>query len=156
CEVACALTPWDTAADTRFAGISAFGIAGTNGHVVLQGVPSGPCTDRIAAGRDVHVLPLSARSPNALRMLALRYADRLLATDAPVLQDVCWSAATRRTDLEHRVAFVARDRASVVDALRRYGNGEAAPMAGIVHSNERPRVAFVLPGQGGQWVGMAR
>ncbi len=156
CEIACALTPWDQDRQSRFAGISGFGIAGTNGHVVLQGAPADPGVDRVIAGRETHLLPLSARGLAALRVLASHYADLLSASDAPALQDVCWSAATRRTELEHRAAFVAQDNAAMVDVLRRYASGEAAPVEGITHSNERPRVAFVVPGQGAQWIGMAR
>jgi phthiocerol/phenolphthiocerol synthesis type-I polyketide synthase B len=44
----------------------------------------------------------------------------------------------------------------MMDALRCYASGDAALVDGIVHSNERPRVAFVVPGQGAQWIGMAR
>ena len=155
-EVVRQLTPWDEAPQLRFAGISAFGIAGTNSHVVLQGSPANRSDDRIIAGRDRHLLPLSVRSPEALRAVASRYADLLSGAHAPELHDVCWSAATRRTGLEHRAAFVAQDNVSMVDALRRYASGDAATAEGVVHSNERPRLAFVAPGQGGQWVGMAR
>ena len=155
-EVVRELTPWDQAPQLRFAGISAFGIAGTNSHVVLQGSPASCRDDSIIDGRDRHLLPLSARSVEALRAVASRYADLLSAADAPALQDVCWSAATRRTGLEHRAVFVAQDNVSMVDALRRYASGDAATAEGVVHSNVRPRLAFVAPGQGGQWVGMAR
>jgi phthiocerol/phenolphthiocerol synthesis type-I polyketide synthase B len=157
CEVARVLTPWDQAAHLRFAGISAFGIAGTNGHVVLQGPPLDHRVDEITADRETCLLPLSARSPKALQTLASRYADLLLATDAPALKDVCWSAARRRTHLEHRAAFVTEDRSSMVDVLRRYASGVTPATAeGIVHAPERARVAFVVPGQGAQWIGMAR
>jgi acyl transferase domain-containing protein/acyl carrier protein len=62
--------------------------------------------------------------------------------------------ASRRTPLEHRAAFVAADRAALVAQLRGYAAGAPAAAEGV--AADRPRVAFVFPGQGGQWVGMAR
>ena len=44
----------------------------------------------------------------------------------------------------------------MADALRRYASGEAAAAEGVVHADTSPRIAFVLPGQGAQWIGMAR
>ncbi len=159
CEIVRELTPWPADEYPHVAGVSAFGIAGTNGHVVLEeAAASAPPTCAATPGRATNLLPLSARSPKALQVLASRYADLLSATDAPALCDVCWSAATRRTSLEHRVAFVASDRAAVVDALRRFaaGDGAAAVAEGLVELGSRPRVAFIVPGQGAQWIGMGR
>ena len=140
----------------RFAGVSAFGIAGTNGHVVLEQAPAIGAVAVPAVRRQVQLLPLSAKSPEALRALALLYVD-LLSTDAePALHNVCWNAATRRTTLDYRAVFVAGDRTGMADALRRYASGEAAAAEGVVRADASPRIAFVLPGQGAQWVGMAR
>jgi phthiocerol/phenolphthiocerol synthesis type-I polyketide synthase B len=152
CAIARTPVAWPEDA-ARIAGVSAFGIAGTNAHVVLAAaevvaapapaVPAGPM-----------LLPLSARSPQALRALAGRYADLLATDDAPALADVCWSAATRRTALEYRAAFVATDRAGMVEALRQYAGEDRAVPA--VDPAARPKIAFVMPGQGAQWRGMAR
>src|SRR5262249_8174966 len=100
--------------------------------------------------------PLSAKSPDALRALAARFAELLQSDSTPDLQNVCWSAAARRTALDCRAVFVAADRAATVDGLRRYADGGAATAEGVVHSDAKPRIAFVCPGQGAQWVGMAR
>jgi acyl transferase domain-containing protein len=101
------------------------------------------------------LLPLSARSPEALRALAARHADLLAADGAPPLADLCGAAANRRTHLEHRAAFVAADAAGAIDLLRRFAAGEPATAEG--RAGDAPaRVAFVFPGQGAQWSGMAR
>jgi len=147
-EVARAARPWP--ADAPLAGVSAFGIAGTNAHVVLEGAPP---HDTRSAETTVPLLLLSARSDAALRALASRYAA-LLTHGAP-LADVCWNAATRRTALERRAAFVADDGLAMAAALKRFADGEAAAAEGVAPS-ERPKVAFVCPGQGAQWAGMAR
>ncbi|SHN35306.1 type I polyketide synthase [Rhizobacter sp. OV335] len=147
-EVAREARPWP--ADAPLAGVSAFGIAGTNAHVVLEGAPQ---VETGSAEHTVPLLVLSARSDAALRALALRYAA--LLTDGAPLADVCWNAATRRTALERRAAFVADDALAMAAAVKRYADGEAAAAEGVAPS-ERPKLAFVCPGQGAQWTGMAR
>lgn len=153
--------PWPAVPGERVAGVSAFGIAGTNAHVVLQDLPAAVAAVDTGAntgsGRPCALLPLSARSADALRALAGRYADRLERAADAELHHICWSAATRRTALEHRAVFVAEGRQALVDALRRYQGGEAAVAEGVVHATAPTgRLAFVCPGQGAQWLGMAR
>lgn len=126
-----ALTAWPAGDGPRLAGVSAFGITGTNAHVVLGEAPAAaPSTSpgqTSAARRDstVTVLPLSARSQEALAAVAARYAERLDGPDAPSLEDVAWNAAARRTHLEHRAMFIARDRREMADALRRFAAGDS-------------------------------
>ena len=156
CEIARERRDWPSAPSPRFAGVSAFGIAGTNGHVVLEQAPAIGAVAVPAVRRQVQLLPLSAKSPEALRALALLYVDLLSTGAQPALHNVCWNAATRRTTLDYRAVFVAGDRTGMADALRRYASGEAAAAEGVVRADASPRIAFVLPGQGAQWVGMAR
>lgn len=87
--------------------------------------------------------------------MAGRYAELLKADEGPALPDVCWSAMTRRTALPQRAAFVAADRPSMVQTLLAYASGDTATAEGDV-LGERPKLAFVIPGQGAQWTGMAR
>jgi phthiocerol/phenolphthiocerol synthesis type-I polyketide synthase B len=147
----------------RFAGVSAFGIAGTNAHVVLESADPAahvrhpePGDERDdARGRPI-LLPLSARSPEGLRAVAGGLHAWLVANPDVPLDDVVWNAATRRTALEHRVAFVAPSRATLIEALAAYATGGPATAQGVWHSQATPKVAFVVPGQGAQWTGMAR
>jgi acyl transferase domain-containing protein/acyl carrier protein len=148
-------SPWPEGDGPRVAGVSAFGIAGTNAHVVLEEGPLPPGRGAPLAQVAPALLPLSARSDAALRALSARYADLLANPAGPALDDVCAGAARRRTAMERRAAFVALDRSSMVDALRRYGAGEPATAEGTATGGAR-RVAFVVPGQGAQWAGMAR
>jgi phthiocerol/phenolphthiocerol synthesis type-I polyketide synthase B len=156
CEIPCTPLDWPDTLLPRLAGVSAFGITGTNGHVVLEQAPATGAVTVPACRRPVQLLPLSAKSPEALRALAQLYAELLSAEAALALHDVCWNAATRRTALDHRAVFVAADRAAMADALRGYASGEAAAAEGVVRADASPRIAFVLPGQGAQWIGMAR
>jgi acyl transferase domain-containing protein len=156
CEIPRAPREWPSAFSPRLAGVSAFGIAGTNAHVVLEQAPALGAAAVQACPRQTQLLPLSAKSPEALRALAQSYADLLSADAAAALHNVCWNAATRRTTLDHRAVFVAGDRIAMADALRRYASGEAAAAEGVARADVSPKIAFVLPGQGAQWVGMAR
>lgn len=144
-------------AGRRLAGVSAYGIGGTNAHVVLEAAPAPDDAVLAIDEPSGHLLPLSARNDAALRELARRHADALASAAAPGLAPWCAAAAQRRSALELRAAFVAPDRDGMVDALRAFADG-AAPAAaeGRVHEARPPGIVFVVPGQGAQWPGMAR
>ena len=142
----------------RLAGVSAFGITGTNAHVVLEEAPTaGPVTSPWPRGGALPLV-LSAASPDALQALADRYAELLGGSVGPELADVCATAACHRAALEHRAVFVGGDRAELVERLRRFAGGEpqAADAVADAPVAAPRRIAFVFPGQGGQWHGMAR
>lgn len=149
------LTPWprrDGAA--RVAGVSAFGIAGTNAHVVLQEAPRAEvAVPQPDTGAAPQLLLLSARSDAALRALAGRYHERLATAPLPA---VCASAARRRAALPVRAAFVAADAAAMQAQLAAFANGEPAGHHGEPDAQRTGRIAMVFPGQGAQWLGMAR
>lgn len=147
-------TDWPAIAGPRLAGVSGYGIGGSNAHVVLEEPPA-MATEPAMPLRAAVLLPLSAKSPDALRALAARYASALTNDTQVSLAAVAWSAAVRRTPLDHRAAFVAADHAAMVVALRDYASGAPAAAEGTTGS-VAPAVAFVFPGQGAQWVGMAR
>lgn len=148
--------PWPRRDKPRIGGVSAFGISGTNAHVVLEEAPAKVAAPNVVRSRSVAVLPVSAKSPDALRALAARFVGLLEQDSGPALPDVSWSAATQRTHMEHRAVFVAADCPAMVEKLRCYADGAAAAAQGIVHGDVKPKIAFVCPGQGAQWVGMAR
>jgi acyl transferase domain-containing protein/acyl carrier protein len=165
-EIVQSLRPWPDVGGARVAGVNSFGISGTNAHMVLESAPAlaaalaGAPPSPTARPR---LLALSARSPQALSALALRHAEHLAALPAARWPDALWSAATRRGALEHRIAFVGaagEGDTVLVEALRRHAEGDVAAGAGTFTGTafaESPaRVVFVCPGQGGQWLGMAR
>lgn len=155
-QIPTSLQPWPASDGPKVGGVSAFGIAGTNAHIVLEQATGPASRSELPAARDLAILPLSAASPEALHAVAGRYADLIEGAQPVSLQDVCWNAALTRAALDQRAVFVAADRAGMADALRRYAAGEVAAAEGAVHSAARPKIAFVLPGQGAQWTGMAR
>ncbi len=136
------------------ASVSSFGIGGTNAHVVLAAAPSDVALETDEPSGE-YLLPLSARSPETLRELAERYAAHLSRPDPAAIQDVCFTAAVRRTQHDHRLAVVGRDRRELAAGLDALLRSESAPGVRPARPAGRaPRVAFVFPGQGSQWVGM--
>ncbi|MFB9905678.1 SDR family NAD(P)-dependent oxidoreductase [Allokutzneria oryzae] len=139
--------PWTTG---KLAGVSSFGISGTNAHVILAEAPNQPA----APVTDGPVLlPISARTEPALRALAAAYPDFL----AHGAVEVARTAASRRHHHEHRAVFVADSRDDLAAKIEAFARGDSP--SGVVSgraSATRPKVAFVFPGQGSQWAGMGR
>ncbi|GAB2489759.1 type I polyketide synthase [Nocardiopsis aegyptia] len=143
--------PWP--ADAPLAGVSSFGMGGTNCHLVL-GPPPPPKADRAATTRGETALDpvpwvLSARSEEALRAQASALHHFVSARPGLLAQDVGLSLASTRTVFEHRAVIFASggSDARELEAVR------ADRAAGAA---DRARPVMVFPGQGGQWQGMAR
>ncbi|XXX73808.1 type I polyketide synthase [Sorangium sp. So ce134] len=157
--------PWPAGPGRRLAGVSSFGMSGTNAHAVLEEAPRPPADLAAGGGAAADapevVVPLSARSPGALASLARAYraalADPARAA-AWSLADVAYTAAARRGHHEHRAAAVARSREELCELLDAVAGGEerAGVARGQAGAEQRPRVVFVFPGQGSQWPGMGR
>ncbi|GAA2694623.1 MULTISPECIES: type I polyketide synthase [Actinosynnema] len=140
--------PWPRGDRPRRAAVSAFGMSGTNAHLVVEegDAPPEPGERRPAGAL---VLPLSARGDAALRAAA---ADLVELPGEPV--DVCWSLLTGRADLVDRAVVVATDRAGLTAGLQALAAGVPSAAAVTGRADVSGRVVFVFPGQGGQWVGM--
>ncbi|MFI0193092.1 acyltransferase domain-containing protein, partial [Streptomyces sp. NPDC017082] len=139
--------PWPDNGHLRRAGISAFGISGTNAHVVIEAAAEEPAG--VSAGPAGGVVPwaLSARSEAALREQARRLGA-FTAVHPEVSPAAVGGALAARTVFEHRAVL------SGAEALEALAEGRSAP--GLVTGTARPlgRSVFVFPGQGAQWVGM--
>ncbi|MFE3636511.1 SDR family NAD(P)-dependent oxidoreductase [Streptomyces sp. NPDC059168] len=153
--------PWPGADGTRTAGVSSFGIGGTNAHVVLQDPP--PAARRPAAGTDDawQVLPLSARGPEALDRLAGRLGEALTAPGAPALADAAHTLQTGRDPHPWRRAVtVAPGRTAALGTAEPRSGASAAPSSGASAEPVRAGgvfagAAFLYPGQGAGTPGMA-
>ena len=168
------MTDWPLhAGRPRLAGVNSFGWSGTNGHVLVQGYDElKPAAGRARAsfpvglrrpvevraepeegpgGRDTRLLPLSARSPGALRDLARRYLSWLDEQPDPDFADLAWTAAVGRSHLAHRAGLVFSDVAQLRQQLGDLAAGESGDAP-----REAKKVAFVFTGQASQWPGMGR
>ncbi|ANI37551.1 type I polyketide synthase [Mycolicibacterium vaccae] len=151
-------TPWERTDRPRIAGVSSFGFAGTNAHVILEEAPDYPAapTGQPGPAGRFELLPLSARTPAALTQLAGRYRDWLHAHPEATLADVCLTAGAARAHLEHRAAVVADTRESAVELLGALADDRPAPGLVRGESYEAPKTAWLFTGQGSQYPGMAR
>ncbi|ATB32461.1 type I polyketide synthase [Melittangium boletus] len=148
--------PWPSGAERRFAGVSAFSFGGTNAHVVLEEAPrlAPPQAPREPPER-TWLLPLSARSPEALRAMAGTWRDFLGQTPAAwTLGEVAHTASVRRTHHDFRLAVVGRSREELAGKLAAFAQEQA--QADVASGRRQPRqgVVFVFCGQGPQWIGM--
>ncbi|MGY4996982.1 SDR family NAD(P)-dependent oxidoreductase [Streptomyces sp. 900105245] len=108
-------------AGVRVAALSSFGFSGTNAHAVVAEAPApGPRRRTTDAATRAHLVPVSARTPEALRQSLHRLADALDTTHGPVpeLADVAFTLATGRTHFPLRASFVVQGRGELVRALR--------------------------------------
>jgi acyl transferase domain-containing protein/NADPH:quinone reductase-like Zn-dependent oxidoreductase/acetyltransferase-like isoleucine patch superfamily enzyme/NADP-dependent 3-hydroxy acid dehydrogenase YdfG len=148
--------PWPRGERPRRAAVSSFGISGTNAHVVLEeGVAEPPrCADP-AGDRLAVPWMLSARSLAALREQAARLHAHVEARpyDAPI--DISWSLANGRALLEHRALVAGADRAELLAGVQAVALDTPAERVVTGAAREQGKVAFVFPGQGSQWPGMA-
>ncbi len=160
---------WST--DTvRRAGVSSFGMGGTNAHVILEEAPAviphhgtavAPSTTHrgqfatartARGGVDVGVVPwvLSARTETGVRAQAERLREWLGGRPELDVVDVAHSLVTTRVAMEWRGYAVGRDRAELLASLAAVAGSGAT----IVEAAPR-KVAFVFPGQGSRWAGLA-
>lgn len=173
-RVPTALEEWPAADGPRYAGVNSFGFGGTNAHVVLQeapvpaGQPAQNGSGHIVPGHDrTYLLPMSARSPEALTEVARAYRDFL--RDQPAdLRDLAYTASLRRSHHDHRLALSARSASEAAEKLDAYLADDASPGAsagrvspaglspGRAQAGGPPRVTFVCSGMGPQWWAMAR
>ncbi|MET7607649.1 SDR family NAD(P)-dependent oxidoreductase [Streptomyces avermitilis] len=170
-------TPWWASDQPRRAGISSFGISGTNAHTIIEeapsaeafaqdtGIPEGPEEGaesaepvapeaaRPAAGGPVPWV-ISGRTEEALRAQAERLLSRTDAEVPPL--DVAFSLATTRTALEHRAVVQGETPAELAEGLRAVASG--SPARGVARglSGTGGRVGFLFSGQGSQRLGMGR
>ncbi|MET7641390.1 SDR family NAD(P)-dependent oxidoreductase [Streptomyces sp. NPDC005438] len=152
--------PWPTGDEPRRAGVSAFGVSGTNAHVILSEAPQPDQAEPTPVEQESGPLPfaLSARSPRALGEQARRLRAALRREGAPRLADVSHTLAHHRAHLPHRAVIIADGTAELDPALAALAeDGEHASLLTGTPAGDDPlgRPVFVFPGQGGQWQGMA-
>jgi polyketide synthase 7 len=151
---------WKRDGRPRRAGISSFGMSGTNAHLILEEAPDpeppgrAPAAEpRPASIAGVHALPLSAKSGPALREMAADLARHLRAHPDLDLADVSFSLATGRALLAHRAVATGTVREELLAGLDALARGDAAE--GLVSGRAATGgLAFLFAGQGSRWSGV--
>ncbi|MCV7423896.1 type I polyketide synthase [Mycobacterium yunnanensis] len=142
----------------RVAGVNSFGFGGTNAHVVLAEPPAAPVnadeaeTARVSA--PLTILPISARSEEALVATARQLADHLGDHPEVTLDDLAYTLGRRRAHLNHRHTLIADGIADAGHQLQALADG--GQIAAGRTNPVTPKLAFVCTGMGPQWWGMCR
>ncbi|KAG1715210.1 Phthiocerol synthesis polyketide synthase type I PpsE [Nymphon striatum] len=144
------LTPWHPRNGPRRAGVNSLGVGGTNAHAVVQEAPERAASD--ASDWPFQILTLSGRGKTALDQNAQRLADHLTAHPEQPLADVAWTLKQGRRAFEKRRVVVAETHAEAAQLLT-----DDNPRRVHTHTAlDRPDVAFLFPGGGAQYAGMAQ
>ncbi|MET8052065.1 SDR family NAD(P)-dependent oxidoreductase [Streptosporangium sp. NPDC005286] len=146
--------PWPRQERPLVAGVSSFGMGGTNCHIVLAEPPPAQAGIDPVPEAEVIAWTLSGASEAALRGQAARLHASLTARDSFDPAGVALSLATTRTVFRHRAVLVG-ERAEALDGLRALAGGDQAACLVRGVSRTAGGTVFVFPGQGSQWEGMA-
>ncbi|MFH9419144.1 type I polyketide synthase [Streptomyces sp. NPDC017529] len=176
--------PWPTDERVRRAGVSAFGMSGTNVHIILEEAPAEDGAKPEATNEDGELAAVldepvdeaepmaaapavveadglaawvvSGRSAQGLAAQAGRLREWVAKRPELEPADVAWSLAATRSSFEHRAVVLGGGREELVTGLQRVAAGEPAGsvVSGVARSGLRS--VFVFAGQGAQWVGMGR
>ncbi|MEU5274698.1 SDR family NAD(P)-dependent oxidoreductase, partial [Streptomyces hygroscopicus] len=157
-------TAWPESGEPRRAGISSFGISGTNAHTIIEQAPEPEepepvervRTDAPPAGSDPLPWTVSGKGSEALRAQARNLRDYVAAHPELDLDDVGYSLATTRSVFDHRAVLMSGDRDGLLNGLDAIASGTTAP--GVVQGSvgTAGKTAFLFSGQGAQRLGMGR
>ncbi|CDR03438.1 modular polyketide synthase [Streptomyces iranensis] len=171
---------WPRGERPRRAGVSAFGISGTNAHLILEQAPAPAGTpsvamvptdgdsDGVSAGgvSAGGVVPwvISGRGAEALRGQARALAERLATNPETSAEEVGWSLIATRSVFDHRAVIIGQHRDELLTGLNALATGHTHPtiteptttatggLSGPGTNGIGP--VLVFPGQGSQWLGM--
>lgn len=142
-----------------YAGVNSFGYGGTNAHVLLESAPAAAEAAERVPDNGPWLVPISARSDQALKALAGNYAAFLSERGTSVsLADLCYTTNLRRSHHYRRAALVASSRDELSELLKAVESGTAKPGLSMNQTMdaESRRLAFVYTGMGPQWWAMGR
>ncbi len=143
------LTEWPKHEHPRRAAISSFGIGGTNAHVIVE---EAPVAAPSSYSRPWHIVTLAAKSQQALRATEAQLKEFIEHNERTSLADLAFTLAVGRKAFQYRSTFVCQSLEQLREQLANQ-DSEKLKLSSLKNS-ESPRVAFLFPGQGTQYVGM--
>ncbi|NEO80921.1 MAG: type I polyketide synthase, partial [Moorea sp. SIO4G3] len=162
-KIPTSLIPWSGEGKPRLAGVSSFGMGGTNAHIVLEEAPTEVRSQKSEVRseeyleRPVHILTLSGKTEKALEDLVSSYQNYLETNPELELADVCYTANTGRAQFNHRLGVIASEPTELIEKL--LGWKTESELVGVFSgqpNSESPQIAFLFTGQGSQYVNMGR
>ena len=151
---------WPAGDRPRRAGVSAFGMSGTNAHVIIE---EPPAAEEPADGQDTRrtgnaAVPwlLSAKTREALRAQAVALISHVAAVPELDPLDIGYSLVSSRALMENRAVVVGENRTELLAGLNALAAGGAAEHLVEGAASRATGAVFVFPGQGSQWPGMTR
>ncbi|MFE1459174.1 SDR family NAD(P)-dependent oxidoreductase, partial [Streptomyces sp. NPDC058735] len=150
---------WPRAERPRRAGVSAFGVSGTNAHVILEEAPAAEPESADTPGEPLpQVIPwiLSARTTDALGAQATALLAHLGTHPGLDERAVAHTLATRRSLFEQRAVVLGTDRATLTAGLKSLAGNVTSPDVIVRTARRGGRMAFLFSGQGAQRPGMGR
>ncbi|NET12288.1 MAG: SDR family NAD(P)-dependent oxidoreductase, partial [Okeania sp. SIO1H6] len=175
------LTPWQSSAEKRIAGVSSFAISGTNAHIILEEASNEVTSHKSEESplppfergddlveRSLHLLTLSAKTEKALEDLVSNYQNYVETFRETSLQgtfpetslpDICYTANTGRAHFNHRLAIIASEPKELIEKLVDWNAKKE--VVGVFSGqtdggSKSPKIAFLFTGQGSQYVNMGR
>ena len=156
-RVASELLSWPNQKEGRMAGVSSFGMSGTNVHIILNEAPP-VSTLSESHTTPFNLLTLSASAKEGLEDAANRNGDFLRKMPTGEIANHCFTAACRRIHFDHRLVVLGKDAHELSNHLEAFGKGKSLP-AIFMGQNQRDKsrkIAFLFTGQGSQYVGMGK
>jgi acyl transferase domain-containing protein len=151
--------PWPRGEKPRLAGVSSFGISGTNAHVVLEEAPV-QWVDQINVERPKSLLTLSAKTDSALKALTEKYIQYLRRYPSEEMSNICYTASTGRSHYKHRLATVSGSTEELGRKLQAFLNDPSEEIPGLVVGELRgeapPKLGFLFTDKGSPYGGMGR
>jgi acyl transferase domain-containing protein/NADPH:quinone reductase-like Zn-dependent oxidoreductase/SAM-dependent methyltransferase/acyl carrier protein len=136
----------------RIAGVSSFGITGTDAHVIVQEAPRYSPYQKplLSEGeRSFQILTLSAKSEDALEVQIQKYRTFVLKTTTTGrLEDITYTANAGRAHFPYRIAVVGRNVNEMLEKLKDPSKLQTPEVT--------PKICFLFTGQGSQYPGMAK
>ncbi|KAI1417950.1 polyketide synthase [Hypoxylon sp. FL1857] len=160
------LQPWprlDPGA-VRRASVNSFGFGGTNVHVIIEGWGGEEVNTELDDQQQMSPnilhgpVVLSAASETSLRKTIRSLAETIKSNGNIDFGDLCWTLQSRRAEFQHRAAFAALEKNSLISMLDSVNNDASRNILGIISSapinvsKSFPlRILGVFTGQGAQW-----
>lgn len=136
----------------RIAGVSSFGISGTDGHIIIQEAPDqqGVSSSTFNCVRPLHIMKIAAKTPESLEELVQKHLDTLTnGIDEINFADYAYTANVGRASFTHRAFITAKDTQDAVKVLKQNAFDRKEIQSG------GGKLCFLFTGQGSQYPGMA-